>query len=237
MVPRRMLDGTTLLCICCCNPADAYFALRCCCTFHRLALPLYTTALTWWLLHLRKACGLLQLMSTLDWQCTQQSVDEISSGLVNWNNWLQIECNPFAVPCQSVYWQFLRATGFKYAWCVRKEAALALRDLACEHEVIRKQLEDIHTRARERFYELRPAANVAAPGLTQCLHSLYESMESPWCFKMIQFNAALLAEDHTWMFTEPPSVLRPRRFFPESAEDTPHAPTDSSDEMVTEGGD
>ena len=54
---------------------------------------------------------------------------------------------------------------------------------------------------------------------------------------MIQFNAALLADDHTWMFTEAPNVLRPRRFFPESAEDTPYAPTDSDDETFSEGDD
>ena len=125
---------------------------------------------------------------------------------------MQVSCQPFAVSCQFIYWQFMRATGFKYAWCVRKEAALALRDLARENEVIRMQLEDMHTRARERFYELRPAADAAAPGLTQCLHSLYESLESPWCFKMIQFNAALLAGDHTWMYKDAPSVPRPHIF-------------------------
>ena len=91
---------------------------------------------------------------------------------MNWNNWLQVSCQPFAVSCQFVYWQFMRATGFNYAWCLRKEAALTLRDLARENEVIREKLEDMHTRAHERFYELRPAADAAAPGLTQCLHSL-----------------------------------------------------------------
>ena len=95
---------------------------------------------------------------------------------------------------QDLFWKYLKLGRVDFAWEVRQNAALILRDLCIRfrYRDIERELVALHDEAWTVFRSLRNKKTEAV--------EVYEALESlPLKFKTIQFNAALVAGDHQWL--------------------------------------
>ena len=95
---------------------------------------------------------------------------------------------------QHLIWIYLKMGSVDYAWEVRKEAALILRDLCTLYRYgdIERKLVALHDEAWTVFRNL--------PNKKRGPSEVYEALEPlSLKFKTIQFNAALVAGDHEWL--------------------------------------
>ena len=111
-------------------------------------------------------------------------------------------------------------------WCARKPLCF-FHDLVYFHDIgeVRQKLVDLHKRALALVQNLGPLLHTHGAKAYVAL----SRHTDPWSYRMIQCNAALVSGDLSWLWLEPPSVHKPRRFYFETSEDTPQPPSDSSE--------
>ena len=127
---------------------------------------------------------------------------------------------------QDLFWKYLKFGRVDFAWEVRQNAALILRDLCTLHRYcdVERKLVALHSEAWTVFRNL--------PNMPSGSAKVYEALESlPLKFKTIQFNAALVAGDHQWLlhqwqasnfFSYPPMLCI------DGVPSTPEDPADAS---------
>ena len=113
----------------------------------------------------------------------------------------------------------------RYAWEVREVAILILTDLdaASSAEV----LDGIHAEAMQWIVHLKESK--AQPLSEFGRVYVQDPLRLPSRHLRRQCEAAIVAHDTKWLWEDPPSVSRPRHFYPERAPETPRPPEDSED--------
>ena len=135
--------------------------------------------------------------------------------------------------CRSRYrellWDLLTYAKQNFAWKVRQDACLFVRDLAAFGEIELASV--LHVGACERYRSIVWRGSVPA----EMYERLHNEENAEFRFKMMQFNAALAAGDIQWLVgTVPENRRNPRMFSHRRVPTTPYAPpdTDSPDDIA-----
>ena len=125
---------------------------------------------------------------------------------------------------QHIFWKYLGCIKIKFAWKLRKEAALLLHDLGkiADYDDIRQKLMSLHHSAQRTYVQIEHKK--VEPSSEYMVHA-----RSPLSFKAIQYNAAIVGGDVQWLVGETPQTINPRMFCIRDCESTPEAPSESSD--------
>ena len=119
-----------------------------------------------------------------------------------------------------------RASKGRYAWEVRREAALFFYYLDAT-KVSRVSLNEIHedaTKKLERWHATYRHATLTRAASEHKSRAICSEACGAHSFKCLQHDCALLAGDYRWLYKEPPRDPRrgrPRHFFNTVAEDNP----------------
>ena len=125
-----------------------------------------------------------------------------------------------------------RESGGRYAWEIRRQAALFFSNLE-KTKVSRVSLDEIHKSAITKFERLHSKYPQHPLSLAASKYRNIESSskgETVHSFKCLQQDCAILASDYHWVFYTPPRCMRPCFFYDTVAEDTPPSSSDNSDE-------
>ena len=183
-------------------------SLRACCKLWSQSLPIYTKPFGKALRHLRRLAFLswFPLFHGSDVQPIRRELVHLSIAL----NWSQSSSVPNLLwHHQRLWWRYLK-TSVKLlkAWTVRQKAALILHDLCTRYGYrdIERRLLDLHEEARV-VWELRMRTSLRSgpPGAPWPGIPVYEALRGlPLKYQTIQFNAALVAQEFSWMHNSPP---------------------------------
>ena len=194
-----------------------YATGRCLCKFLYSHLPKHSYGLSEVVLSLRLYTRLTDSSSCEDishfllCMCNALAVSEDHADAITLVKWHE-----------HIFWMYLNFKGVRFAWKVRKHAALILRDL-----VILFGVDSIGEKLKKRHIEAK--AIYDAMPMPKASDSLFFQTLEPLSFKAIQCAAALVCGDCQWLSREGPQTMNPRMFTVTVAEDTPVLPTDSSD--------
>ena len=200
------------------NDAPGIFSIaRTCCKAWREQLPQYSSAFG------RALQGLRRLFALGP---TSARVLEICELLLKLNHLFleHVSVQTLLWQHQHVFWKLLHYGGVHFAWKVRRDAGLVLRDLGMisEYDDIKHKLMILQQTAQLEYDILE--CKREWPSIEYMTHA-----QSPLSFKAIQFNAAIVVGDVQWLLGQEPQTRNPRMFCVSTAESTPRAPSDSSE--------
>ena len=169
-------------------------------------------------LSLLRALFIVQLSETISYTRVRE--------LTNFSNTLVVYASQLSVSaisqhCIGVITVMAKWRSGHFAWQVREVALMILADVGYFGK---QQLAALRDEAQKIASELQLRPYTEA-------WTNYQQMKD--CHKRRQCDASLVARDHTWLYLDPPNVLRPCMFDLTAALETPRSPTDSSSDITT----